>query len=169
MAGQTLDQIMFWVPQSGDIGIGVSILSYNQKVQFGLIADQRFIPDPENVTPLFASEFETLVTGVLLHDWLEPLDASDFETRLEREINGGPWRTELPAQPTAAVAAAPASVKRAKAAKSPKAAQAPQAVTPAQSVKPAKTASAPPVANAGVDPAPSAIAVTRVPKRFRGL
>ena len=29
MAGARLDQMMFWVPQSGDIGMGVSILSYN--------------------------------------------------------------------------------------------------------------------------------------------
>jgi diacylglycerol O-acyltransferase len=38
---------MFWVPQSGDIGVGVSILSYNDAVQFSLISDRHFIPDPE--------------------------------------------------------------------------------------------------------------------------
>jgi diacylglycerol O-acyltransferase / wax synthase len=36
MAGARLAQQMFWVPQSGDIGIGVSILSYNGQVQFWL-------------------------------------------------------------------------------------------------------------------------------------
>lgn len=34
-AGEQLLEQMFWVPQSGDIGIGVSILSYNGKVQMG--------------------------------------------------------------------------------------------------------------------------------------
>jgi len=88
LAGQRIDQIMFWVPQSGDIGIGVSILSYNQKVQFGLIADRRFIPDPQAVIPLFRAEFEKIVTGALLHDWIEPLDAQAFEAHLEAEWMG---------------------------------------------------------------------------------
>ncbi|MBP7520505.1 MAG: wax ester/triacylglycerol synthase family O-acyltransferase [Leptothrix sp. (in: Bacteria)] len=86
LAGQLLDQMMFWVPQSGNIGIGVSILSYNNTVQFSLIADRHFIPDPENVTPLFAAEFEKVVTGTLLHDWVTPLEAQAFESRLEREL-----------------------------------------------------------------------------------
>jgi hypothetical protein len=30
-----IDGLMFWVPQSGDIGMGVSIISYDGKVQFG--------------------------------------------------------------------------------------------------------------------------------------
>ena len=47
LAGNRLDQCMFWVPQSGDIGVGVSILSYNDAVQFSLISDRHFIPDPE--------------------------------------------------------------------------------------------------------------------------
>jgi diacylglycerol O-acyltransferase len=39
--GSTLEQSMFWVPQSGDIGLGVSILSYGGGVQFGVITDTR--------------------------------------------------------------------------------------------------------------------------------
>ncbi|MGH8849278.1 MAG: WS/DGAT domain-containing protein, partial [Polaromonas sp.] len=35
--GSTLEQSMFWVPQSGDVGLGVSILSYGGGVQFGVI------------------------------------------------------------------------------------------------------------------------------------
>ena len=34
MAGAAIDSLMFWVPQSGDIGLGVSIISYNGAVQF---------------------------------------------------------------------------------------------------------------------------------------
>jgi WS/DGAT/MGAT family acyltransferase len=44
MAGGRLAQMMFWVPQSGDIGMGVSILSYNGGVQFGLVTDSRSCP-----------------------------------------------------------------------------------------------------------------------------
>ncbi|HEY2189964.1 MAG TPA: wax ester/triacylglycerol synthase family O-acyltransferase, partial [Caldimonas sp.] len=38
--GATLRQTMFWVPASGDVGVGVSILSYAGGVQFGLITDE---------------------------------------------------------------------------------------------------------------------------------
>jgi len=48
LAGSRLDQCMFWVPQSGDIGIGVSILSYNDNVQFSLITDRHFVTRPGN-------------------------------------------------------------------------------------------------------------------------
>jgi hypothetical protein len=44
VCGRTLRQVMFWVPQSGDIGMGVSILSYGGGVQFGLITDATDVP-----------------------------------------------------------------------------------------------------------------------------
>ena len=47
IAGSVLRQSLFWVPQSGDIGMGVSILSYAGNVQFGLITDRGLVPDPE--------------------------------------------------------------------------------------------------------------------------
>ena len=43
--GSTLRQTMFWVPASGDIGVGVSILSYGGGVQFGLITDEALCAD----------------------------------------------------------------------------------------------------------------------------
>ena len=60
IAGSSLKQMLFWVPQSGDIGIGVSILSYAGKVQFGLITDAALTPDPEAVVWRFAEEFESI-------------------------------------------------------------------------------------------------------------
>ena len=68
-AGARLDSLMFWVPQSGDIGIGVSILSYDGKVQFGLIADRKLCPEPEAVIERFGAEFETLVLTALMCPW----------------------------------------------------------------------------------------------------
>jgi diacylglycerol O-acyltransferase len=51
--GATLRQNMFWVPASGDVGIGVSILSYAGGVQFGLITDQKLCPDPQEIIDRF--------------------------------------------------------------------------------------------------------------------
>ena len=69
LAGHEIVQQMFWVPQSGEIGIGVGILSYNGRVQFGLIADANLIPEPRAVVERFAVEFEKLLLIVLMGSW----------------------------------------------------------------------------------------------------
>ena len=60
LAGAEITEQMFWVPQTGNIGLGASILSYNGRVQFGLIADHKIMPDPDWVAQRFAREFEVL-------------------------------------------------------------------------------------------------------------
>jgi diacylglycerol O-acyltransferase / wax synthase len=67
--GSTLKQTMFWVPQSGDIGVGVSILSYAGGVQFGLITDSRLCPDPQAVIDRFRPEFEKLLLTTMMLPW----------------------------------------------------------------------------------------------------
>lgn len=69
LAGSKLDQIMFWVPQSGDIGVGVSVLSYNGGVQFGLVTDEGIASDPDEIIRRFAPEFEKLVLLALMAAW----------------------------------------------------------------------------------------------------
>ena len=69
MAGAKIKQIMFWVPQSGDIGMGVSILSYNGMVQFGLITDAEMVPDPERIIAHFRPKFEQLLYYALMSSW----------------------------------------------------------------------------------------------------
>jgi len=69
IAGHEIKQVMFWVPQSGDIGMGVSILSFNDMVQFGLITDAERVPDPEAIIAHFRPEFEQLLYHVLMEPW----------------------------------------------------------------------------------------------------
>jgi diacylglycerol O-acyltransferase len=69
MAGGRIDSLMFWVPQSGDLGMGVSILSYNGAVQFGLVTDRGLCPDPERIIERFGNEFEKLVLTTLMSPW----------------------------------------------------------------------------------------------------
>jgi diacylglycerol O-acyltransferase / wax synthase len=66
MAGETLKRVMVWVPQSGDIGVGVSILSYAGGVQFGLITDTVLCPNPQKIIDGFAPEFEKLLLTVMM-------------------------------------------------------------------------------------------------------
>ena len=83
LAGAKLKQPLFWVPQSGDIGMGVSILSYDNKVQFGLITDKNLVPDPERIVVNFAREFEKLLLLVLIEPWDNLKDPAAVEAGLQ--------------------------------------------------------------------------------------
>lgn len=67
--GSTIRQTMFWVPASGDIGVGVSILSYAGGVQFGLITDQKLCPDPQAIIDRFEPEFHKLLWLAMMLPW----------------------------------------------------------------------------------------------------
>ncbi|RZA20950.1 MAG: wax ester/triacylglycerol synthase family O-acyltransferase [Lysobacteraceae bacterium] len=83
MAGCTLSDMMFWVPQTGSIGLGLSILSYRGRVHFGLISDARLIPDPDAVIRRFGSEFDKLLYLSMMGDWNRRLDADSAAALLQ--------------------------------------------------------------------------------------
>ena len=93
LAGAEIDELDFWVPQSGGIGMGLSILTYNGKVQFGLITDAGLVPDPHNVIDRFAEEFEKLVMLTLMGPF-----GPEYDPALEQVFG---------AKPTARATAAP--------------------------------------------------------------
>lgn len=66
MAGSEIRQMMFWVPQTGSVGLGISILSYQDKVFCGMISDHKLVPDPERVMSRFVVEFENLLHLVMM-------------------------------------------------------------------------------------------------------
>ncbi|MFN8441346.1 MAG: wax ester/triacylglycerol synthase family O-acyltransferase [Caldilineaceae bacterium] len=59
-AGKAMDRVLFWVPQSGEIGLGISIISYNGFVTLGIVVDESLAPDPERILDTFKDEFESL-------------------------------------------------------------------------------------------------------------
>ncbi|EJE54684.1 acyltransferase, WS/DGAT/MGAT, partial [Acidovorax sp. CF316] len=69
LCGARVTQCMFWVPQSGDIGLGVSILSYGGGVQFGVITDTTLCPEPQLIIDAFAPEFDQLSLLTLMLPW----------------------------------------------------------------------------------------------------
>jgi WS/DGAT/MGAT family acyltransferase len=69
--GSTLEQSLFWVPQSGSVGLGVSILSYGGGVQFGIISDATLCPDPQKIIDEFEPEFAKLSIVTLMLPWGE--------------------------------------------------------------------------------------------------
>ncbi len=66
LGGAPISQLLFWVPQAGSIGAGVSMFTYNEEVQFGVIADRRLIPEPSELVSIIQTEFDRLVYLVLL-------------------------------------------------------------------------------------------------------
>lgn len=85
MAGCQLREMMFWVPQTGSIGVGISILSYNGRVHFGLIADAKLVPDPDAVIRRFAGEFDKLLYLALMGSWEYRLDAESASNLIPAE------------------------------------------------------------------------------------
>jgi diacylglycerol O-acyltransferase / wax synthase len=69
LAGQRIGSIEFWVPQSGGIGMGLSILSYNGRIQFGVITDAGLVPDPARIVERFGDEFDKLMWLTLMSPW----------------------------------------------------------------------------------------------------
>ncbi len=58
--GVRVRQVMFWVPCSGRLGLGLSVLSYAGEVWLGVQTDTGLIPDPERILDGFTAEFEAL-------------------------------------------------------------------------------------------------------------
>jgi len=77
MAGRRLREVVFWVPQSGAIGLGISVLSYDDGVQCGVVADKSLVENPEDIARRFRSEFEQLLLIALMGSWDGPPDPGE--------------------------------------------------------------------------------------------
>jgi hypothetical protein len=92
LCGQRIAEMYFWVPQSGSMGVGVSILSYAGKVFLGMIADQALVADPGQVVSRFGPEFERL----LLATTVGVLGLREHEKTLATRTYPRPRRTAKP-------------------------------------------------------------------------
>jgi len=84
LAGERVKDMMFWVPQNGSIGMGISILSYDGQVFFGVITDRKLVPEPHEIIARFLPEFEKLVYLSLLIPVGEPDSPRLAEELLQR-------------------------------------------------------------------------------------
>ncbi|MDH4045150.1 MAG: WSD1 family O-acyltransferase, partial [Gemmatimonadota bacterium] len=60
LCGSRVDDLIFWVPQSGRLALGVSILSYAGGIRIGVAADRGVIPDPDALVAAFQWAFAEL-------------------------------------------------------------------------------------------------------------
>lgn len=93
-AGKRIVGLDFWVPQSGGIGMGVSILSYDGRIQFGVITDAGLVPDPDQIVGRFADEYEKLLWITLMSPWGD--DAAEEVTSAAGR--GAPTADVIPAK-----------------------------------------------------------------------
>jgi len=61
LAGEQVQSLMAWVPQSGRLGLGVSIISYAGSVLVGVNTDAGLVPDPERVLDHLEIEFAEML------------------------------------------------------------------------------------------------------------
>ena len=62
LAGKAMRSMMFWVPQSARLGLGVSILSYAGQVRLGVATDSGLVPDPQAIIDAFQDEMEAMMS-----------------------------------------------------------------------------------------------------------
>ncbi len=60
IGGAPIDQLMFWLPLTGALGITVSVMTYDGRVQFGFTTDAASVPDPEELSRFIGREMEGL-------------------------------------------------------------------------------------------------------------
>ncbi len=114
VAGSRLRQWIGWVPQSGDVGMGVAIDSYAGHVQFGLVTDAALTPDPEALVGRFPEEFETYLYYALLHapsaaEAKEPLEFYEAQPTGKRRAGARRRGRAAASHPPGAAFAAPAA------------------------------------------------------------
>lgn len=95
LAGQKIEELMFWVPQSGRVSLGISIISYANKVHMGVATDVGLVPDPDLIIAGFYEEFAALMA--LVHE-AEAIEAAETEAKKVSQANGTPAKTTLATQ-----------------------------------------------------------------------
>lgn len=56
LCGCRVDEMMFWSPAPGGVGLSASLVSYGGKVSLGLASDAGLIPDPEKMIEVFEDD-----------------------------------------------------------------------------------------------------------------
>lgn len=58
IGGAQMEGVMYWVPQSGRLGLGVSLMSYAGQIRLGVTSDANLIPDPGVIVEDFQKAYQ---------------------------------------------------------------------------------------------------------------
>jgi diacylglycerol O-acyltransferase / wax synthase len=84
LSGAPLEEVIFWVPRYGGIGVAVTILSYADQVRVGVISDRDTVSDPESVLADFHDELDVLLAQASAHE--APPPAPSLASELDRAL-----------------------------------------------------------------------------------
>lgn len=105
LAGQRIRSMMVWVPQSGRLSLGLSIISYANKVFVGICADANLIPDSTSITDFFIEEYQEMMQLVehakTLDDLMAQAAAADQQAQPQPAAKAAE-AAEAPAEPAPA-------------------------------------------------------------------
>lgn len=59
-AGRRLEELMFWVPRAGSIGLGISIISYVDDILLGFAVDASHVSDPHELVEAYEAEWHAM-------------------------------------------------------------------------------------------------------------
>jgi diacylglycerol O-acyltransferase / wax synthase len=94
LAGRQIANCMFWVPMSGHLGLGISILSYAGGVMVGVAGDAGLVPDPGWIVSAFGRKLRELMmpasprSGGKVGERKRPLSGSDRPRKRARAARG---------------------------------------------------------------------------------
>jgi hypothetical protein len=112
-AGERVTELEFWVPQSGGIGMGISILSYNGRIHFGVITDEGLVPDPNRIVEFFRGEFDKLMWLTLMSPWGIDIESLSAQwQKVARTAAAKPTARRIKAAAEGAAAAAPPQARK---------------------------------------------------------
>lgn len=60
LAGKPIRDFFFWVPQSGRVGLGFAICSYNGRIRVGIGTDAGLVPEPVEIVEEFHAEIDEM-------------------------------------------------------------------------------------------------------------
>jgi diacylglycerol O-acyltransferase len=84
LAGAPLEEIMFWIPRYGGIGVALTIISYAGQVWVGAISDRDTVSDPETVIADFRDELDVLLVQASAQE--SPPPAPSLASQLDRTL-----------------------------------------------------------------------------------
>lgn len=61
LAGSKIESIMYWVPQSAQLGLGLSLMSYAGQIRLGVATDAAIVSDPDQIVTDFMVCLEEII------------------------------------------------------------------------------------------------------------
>lgn len=63
-AGEPIRSMLFWLPHTYEMGMGLSVVSYNDTFRLGITVDANIVKDPDKIADFFEQEFHSLMQKI---------------------------------------------------------------------------------------------------------